>query len=252
MACCGDQYINTSAASCCGNPSRGYKVHVTDNSTATSKCCWTELIEQSKECCNGVGFEPETAVCADRAPHGLVIQVQRNTNIIPFPHRQTGRYFPSHFCRRSVAPGLCVRSLWPPHRTVGCATSTRPVTSVPGYRTGHQTWSLLLLGLERPPVTSARRPRSSSLAERRISARLRVMTYAGVDFIYYLFILFSKRLDDGDSKQAEQPRVTICLRWIFVVNVCECWTVVQPAGYNCPVGWMDGWLVCWIVDWFVR
>ncbi|XP_062863133.1 usherin [Trichomycterus rosablanca] len=73
MACCGDQYINTSAVVCCGNPERGYKAHLMDNSTASLKCCWTELIEQEKECCGGMGFEPDLAVCADQAPHGLII-----------------------------------------------------------------------------------------------------------------------------------------------------------------------------------
>ncbi|KAF4083807.1 hypothetical protein AMELA_G00121570, partial [Ameiurus melas] len=77
MACCGEQYINTSTTLCCGGPDQEPRAHVLENRTASLKCCWTELIEQDKECCNGIGFDPDVAVCADQAPHDLFIIMEK-------------------------------------------------------------------------------------------------------------------------------------------------------------------------------
>lgn len=77
MACCGEQYVNTSATLCCAGPDREPRAHVLENRTASLKCCWTELIEPDKECCNGVGFDPNVAVCADQVPRDLIVVVKR-------------------------------------------------------------------------------------------------------------------------------------------------------------------------------
>ncbi|KAK7153113.1 hypothetical protein R3I93_011118 [Phoxinus phoxinus] len=72
-SCCGEHYINTSTSWCCTGPSGESKVHVVENRTASLKCCWSEVIDQEEECCNGVGFNPLTSVCADRAPASILI-----------------------------------------------------------------------------------------------------------------------------------------------------------------------------------
>ncbi|XP_016124971.1 usherin [Sinocyclocheilus grahami] len=71
--CCGEHYINTSTSWCCTGPGGESKVHVVENRMASLKCCWSEVIDQEEECCNGVGFNPLTSVCADRAPASILI-----------------------------------------------------------------------------------------------------------------------------------------------------------------------------------
>ncbi|TRY59653.1 hypothetical protein DNTS_027396, partial [Danionella cerebrum] len=73
FSCCGEHYINTSTSWCCTSPGGESKVHVVENRTASLKCCWSEVIDQKQECCNGAGFNPLTSVCADRAPAGTLI-----------------------------------------------------------------------------------------------------------------------------------------------------------------------------------
>uniref|UniRef100_A0A671RF78 Usherin-like n=1 Tax=Sinocyclocheilus anshuiensis TaxID=1608454 RepID=A0A671RF78_9TELE len=73
--CCGEHYINTSTSWCCTGPGGESKVHVVENRMASLKCCWSEVIDQEEECCNGVGFNPLTSVCADRAPASILILV---------------------------------------------------------------------------------------------------------------------------------------------------------------------------------
>ncbi|KAF7704133.1 hypothetical protein HF521_021205 [Silurus meridionalis] len=73
MACCGEHHINTSTALCCSGPGQEAKAHVLENRTSSLKCCWTELIEQDMECCNGIGFDPNVSVCGDRTPHDSII-----------------------------------------------------------------------------------------------------------------------------------------------------------------------------------
>uniref|UniRef100_A0A4W4GYM7 Usher syndrome 2A (autosomal recessive, mild) n=1 Tax=Electrophorus electricus TaxID=8005 RepID=A0A4W4GYM7_ELEEL len=73
MACCGEQYINTSFSLCCGGPGPEARAHVLGDSGEALTCCRSKLIPLGQQCCNGVGFSPHTATCADRAPRGLLI-----------------------------------------------------------------------------------------------------------------------------------------------------------------------------------
>ncbi|XP_056624652.1 usherin [Triplophysa dalaica] len=73
FACCGEDYINTSTSLCCTGPNGESKVNLLENRTASLKCCWSEVIDQEDECCNGVAFNPLTSVCADRAPARILI-----------------------------------------------------------------------------------------------------------------------------------------------------------------------------------
>ncbi|XP_065144388.2 usherin [Paramisgurnus dabryanus] len=82
FACCGERYINTSTSWCCTRPDGESKVHVLENRTASQKCCWSEVIDQEDECCNGVAFNPFTSVCADRAPARILIPVNCRPSMV--------------------------------------------------------------------------------------------------------------------------------------------------------------------------
>ncbi|KAM3624776.1 uncharacterized protein V6R79_001428 [Siganus canaliculatus] len=74
--CCGQEYINSSTSLCCvGND--GYPtIQPAGNATVTLKCCGSKVVRQEEECCNGIGYDPQRHVCADRPTPGLSIQHQ--------------------------------------------------------------------------------------------------------------------------------------------------------------------------------
>uniref|UniRef100_A0A3Q4AAY9 Uncharacterized protein n=1 Tax=Mola mola TaxID=94237 RepID=A0A3Q4AAY9_MOLML len=75
FVCCGQEYINSSTSLCCvgieGNPT----MHPSGNATVALKCCGSKVIRQEKECCSGIGYDPERHVCADRPTPGQLIKV---------------------------------------------------------------------------------------------------------------------------------------------------------------------------------
>ncbi|XP_037397596.1 usherin [Pygocentrus nattereri] len=105
MACCGEQYINTSTSVCCHGPELQSKVHVLENRTVSQKCCWTELIQQDEECCNGAGFNPHDTVCADTAPHGVLIQEKCRPSVLCPASSASGAYCGS--CDLNPAQFIC-------------------------------------------------------------------------------------------------------------------------------------------------
>ncbi|XP_070762485.1 usherin [Enoplosus armatus] len=74
FVCCGQEYINSSTSLCCvGND--GYPtMHPAGNATVTLQCCGSKVIRQEEECCNGIGYDPQRHVCADRPTPGLLKQ----------------------------------------------------------------------------------------------------------------------------------------------------------------------------------
>ncbi|XP_060897032.1 usherin [Labrus mixtus] len=74
--CCGLNYINSSTSLCCvGND--GYPtMHPAGNATVMMQCCGSKVIRQEEECCNGISYDPERHVCADRPTPGLDVQQQ--------------------------------------------------------------------------------------------------------------------------------------------------------------------------------
>ncbi|XP_010791101.1 usherin [Notothenia coriiceps] len=72
--CCGQEYINSSTSLCCvgkdGNPS----MHPAGNETVTLQCCGSKVIHQEEECCNGIGYDAQRHVCADKPTPGLLVQ----------------------------------------------------------------------------------------------------------------------------------------------------------------------------------
>ncbi|CAL8351742.1 unnamed protein product [Merluccius merluccius] len=72
--CCGEEYVNSATSLCCvghdGHPS----MHPAGNSTVTLRCCGSKVIHQEEECCNGIGYDPQRHVCADRPTPGLFIE----------------------------------------------------------------------------------------------------------------------------------------------------------------------------------
>ncbi|KAB0344935.1 hypothetical protein FD754_021861, partial [Muntiacus muntjak] len=74
MFCCGLDYVNMSDTICCSASSGESKAHVKKNDPVPVKCCETELIPKSQECCNGVGYNPLKYVCSDKISTGMMMK----------------------------------------------------------------------------------------------------------------------------------------------------------------------------------
>ncbi|XP_013375386.1 PREDICTED: usherin isoform X1 [Chinchilla lanigera] len=74
MFCCGQDYVNMSDTICCSASSGESKAHVKKNVPEPGKCCETELIPKSQECCNGVGYNPLKYVCSDKISTGTMMK----------------------------------------------------------------------------------------------------------------------------------------------------------------------------------
>uniref|UniRef100_A0A3B4TAI5 Usherin n=1 Tax=Seriola dumerili TaxID=41447 RepID=A0A3B4TAI5_SERDU len=75
FACCGQEYINSSTSLCCVGKDGYPTMHPAGNATVTLQCCGSKVIHQEEECCNGIGYDPQRHVCADRPTPGLSMQV---------------------------------------------------------------------------------------------------------------------------------------------------------------------------------
>uniref|UniRef100_A0A663LW22 Usherin n=1 Tax=Athene cunicularia TaxID=194338 RepID=A0A663LW22_ATHCN len=84
MYCCGQEYVNKSDTICCSGSSGESLAHVRKNDQVPVKCCETELIPKSEECCNGVGYNPLKYVCSDKISAGMMMKVKEEckANII--------------------------------------------------------------------------------------------------------------------------------------------------------------------------
>lgn len=75
FVCCGQEYVNSSTTLCCvandGHPT----MHPAGNATVRLQCCGSKVIRQEEKCCNGIGYDPQRHVCADRPTPGLSMQV---------------------------------------------------------------------------------------------------------------------------------------------------------------------------------
>lgn len=60
---------------CCSAFSGETKAHIKKNNSVPLKCCVTELIPESEECCNGLGYNPLKYVCADRISSRMMMKV---------------------------------------------------------------------------------------------------------------------------------------------------------------------------------
>ncbi|NXU70580.1 USH2A protein, partial [Oreotrochilus melanogaster] len=76
MFCCGQEYVNKSDTICCSGSSGESLAHVRKNDQVPVKCCETELIPKSEECCNGVGYNPLKYVCSDKISAGMMMKVK--------------------------------------------------------------------------------------------------------------------------------------------------------------------------------
>ncbi|XP_029354432.1 usherin [Echeneis naucrates] len=74
FVCCGQQYMNSSTSLCCVGKDRYPTIRPAGNATVTLQCCGSNVIHQEEECCNGIGYNPQRHVCADRPTPGLTIQ----------------------------------------------------------------------------------------------------------------------------------------------------------------------------------
>ncbi|XP_019935888.2 usherin isoform X2 [Paralichthys olivaceus] len=76
FVCCGQDYINSSISLCCVGKDGFPTIHPAGNATVTLQCCGSEVIHQGEECCNGIGYDAQRHMCADRPTPGLSIQHQ--------------------------------------------------------------------------------------------------------------------------------------------------------------------------------
>ncbi|KAM9860567.1 LOW QUALITY PROTEIN: usherin [Aulostomus maculatus] len=74
--CCGQEYINSSTSLCCVGNDGFPTMHPSGNATITLQCCGSNVILQEEDCCNGIGYDPQRHVCANRPTPGLSIQHQ--------------------------------------------------------------------------------------------------------------------------------------------------------------------------------
>ncbi|XP_040841245.1 usherin [Ochotona curzoniae] len=74
MFCCGQDYVNMSDTICCSASSGESKAHVKKDDPVPVKCCETELIPKSQQCCNGVGYNPVKYVCSDKTSTGMTMK----------------------------------------------------------------------------------------------------------------------------------------------------------------------------------
>ncbi|XP_040523223.1 usherin isoform X2 [Gallus gallus] len=92
MFCCGQEYVNVSDTICCSGSSGESLAHVRKNDQVPVKCCETELIPKSEECCNGVGYNPLKYVCSDKISAGMMMKVKEEckaNTLCPLPMEKT-------------------------------------------------------------------------------------------------------------------------------------------------------------------
>ncbi|XP_033110841.1 usherin-like [Anneissia japonica] len=69
--CCNNVYENPDKMLCCTNSEGQQKAHVYANSneklSANDQCCNLETIPNTHSCCNGIGYNQATHICADRS-----------------------------------------------------------------------------------------------------------------------------------------------------------------------------------------
>ncbi|PIK62300.1 putative usherin [Apostichopus japonicus] len=72
--CCGLEYVSPETALCCTSESGFSRAHLylseDEKLTRNDRCCGMEKISASDACCNGVGYNPLSHVCADRSSVG--------------------------------------------------------------------------------------------------------------------------------------------------------------------------------------
>ncbi|KAK2920361.1 hypothetical protein Q8A73_002565 [Channa argus] len=76
FVCCDLEYINSSTTLCCLGRDGYPTMHPAGNATVTLQCCGSKVIRQEEKCCNGIGYDPQRHVCADRPTPGLPTQHQ--------------------------------------------------------------------------------------------------------------------------------------------------------------------------------
>ncbi|XP_070813494.1 usherin [Pituophis catenifer annectens] len=87
--CCRHEYVNMSSIVCCSAFSGETKAHIKKNNSVALKCCVTELIPESEECCNGLGYNPLKYVCADRISSRMMMKIKEESKCIPLCPRST-------------------------------------------------------------------------------------------------------------------------------------------------------------------
>ncbi|XP_068431767.1 usherin [Clinocottus analis] len=76
FVCCGQEYINSSTSLCCVSNDGYPTIHPAGNATVTLQCCGSKVIHQEEKCCNGIGYDPQRHVCADKPTPGLLMKHQ--------------------------------------------------------------------------------------------------------------------------------------------------------------------------------
>ncbi|XP_069464673.1 usherin [Ambystoma mexicanum] len=80
MLCCGTEYVNKSHTVCCSTDNGDFKVHFIEDDPVPVKCCETELIAETEECCHGLGYDPMNYVCSDKIPTSMAMKPDEDCN----------------------------------------------------------------------------------------------------------------------------------------------------------------------------
>ncbi|XP_013916323.1 PREDICTED: usherin-like [Thamnophis sirtalis] len=83
------EYVNMSSIVCCSTFSGETKAHIKKNNSVPLKCCVIELIPESEECCNGLGYNPLKYVCADSISTRMMMKIKEESKCIPLCPRST-------------------------------------------------------------------------------------------------------------------------------------------------------------------
>ncbi|XP_053315134.1 usherin [Spea bombifrons] len=77
LSCCGNEYVNLSESFCCSDSNGQFKIHLKEHEHMSFKCCESELISETEECCNGAGYNPFIHACANKVPENFYTKQEK-------------------------------------------------------------------------------------------------------------------------------------------------------------------------------
>ncbi|XP_078675414.1 usherin-like isoform X2 [Branchiostoma floridae x Branchiostoma belcheri] len=107
--CCGNSYVAAATTRCCESDSGSARVHTYDSeddkNNDNRQCCGLNLVRPDLSCCNNVGFNSATHVCADR-PYRITSSFSDCGDGVTCPISQTAGAFCNR-CDFSTSSSIC-------------------------------------------------------------------------------------------------------------------------------------------------